>query len=267
MRVGSIITSVVGIALAAGAVFFVQENSTLPGGAAVAGDEPQYTEIVVARASIRFGQEVGSHLVGLKRWPIDAVPDGAIFNLDEAVPQDGDEQRRARMNIVEGEVVLTSKLSGFGEKVTITQKLGENTRAMAIKVNAETAVGGFVTPGDSVDIVLTTGRGPELQAVTILQNIRVIGVDQQSEEQVDAPEIARTITGEVSPNQGQQLALAQKAGTLSLTLRTLEGVSDEPMELVSIRDLLRQKSPVEETDRAPVIKVRRAGSVSLVDVK
>lgn len=266
MRIGSIITTLAGLSLAAGSVYVAREQLFLTDGAAEASNVPAYTEIVVANQNIQFGQEIEPHLVRLQRWPADAVPPGAFLEMAAVIPEDDAAVRRARSNIVEGEVVLTSKLSGFGEKVTITQKLGENTRAMAIKVDAVTAVGGFVTPGDFVDIVLTQGKNDSIRAVTILQNIRVIGVDQQSEEAVDSPEVARTITVEVSPADGQKLALAQKAGTLSLTLRTLDGVVDEPLDMVDLRDLLREKSPVEEAEKAPTVKVRRAGTVEVVDL-
>lgn len=265
MRIGSILTTMLGVSLAAGAVFLAREELLQPQAAGTQARTQAYTEIVVATQNIQFGQEIEPHLVTLQSWPSEALPQGAVMKLEDVLAND-EGIRRARANIVQGEVVLTSKLSGFGEKVTITQKLGENTRAMAIKVDAVTAVGGFVTPGDFVDIVLTQGRNEDIRAVTILQNIRVIGVDQQSEEQVDSPEIARTITVEVTPAQGQRLALAQKAGTLSLTLRTLEGVLDEPLDMVDLRDLLKEKSPVEEAEKAPTIKVRRAGAVELVDI-
>jgi hypothetical protein len=77
--------------------------------------------------------------------------------------------RRALTRIYAGEIVLQSKLSQPGERVTIVQKLGPNNRAMAI---------------------------------------RVIGVDQQSEDSADQPAIGRTITVVVTPDQGQRLALA-----------------------------------------------------------
>ena len=266
MRIGSIITTFAGLAIAGGSVFIAREQLLQGDGSAVASAAPEYTEIVVANQNIQFCQEIEPHLVRLQRWPSDALPAGAIIDMTQVLPEEGDGSRRAKANMVSGEVVLVSKLSGFGEKVPITQKLGENTRAMAIKVDAVTAVGGFVTPGDFVDIVLTQGRASDIRAVTILQNIRVIGVDQQSEEQVDSPEIARTITVEVTPLDGQKLALAQKAGTLSLTLRTLDGVVDEPLDMVDLRDLLREKSPVEEAAKAPTIKVRRAGAVEVVDI-
>ncbi len=265
MRIGSIFTTLLGVSLAAGAVYLAREELFQQQASGMPARQQAYTEIVVATQSIQFGQEIEPHLVTLQSWPSEALPMGAMMKIEEVLANE-EGIRRARANMVQGEVVLKSKLSGFGEKVTITQKLGENTRAMAIKVDAVTAVGGFVTPGDFVDIVLTQGRNADIRAVTILQNIRVIGVDQQSEEQVDAPEVARTITVEVTPSQGQRLALAQKAGTLSLTLRTLEGVVDEPLDMVDLRDLLKEKSPLEEAEKQPTIKVRRAGAVELVDI-
>ena len=149
----------------------------------------------------------------------------------------------------------------------MVQKLGENTRAMAIKVDAVTAVGGFVTPGDWVDIVLTQGSKADLRAVTILQKIRVIGVDQQSEELNNQPGVARTITVEVTPQQGQRLALAQKAGTLSLTLRTLDSVDDEVMEMVRLRDLLQEEGPVENVEAQPTVRLNRGTKSEVVTIQ
>ncbi len=128
---------------------------------------------------------------------------------------------------------------------------------MAINVNAQTGVGGFVTPGDNVDIVLTQGGGETLRAITILQNIRIIGVDQVADEQADNPNIARTVTVEVTPEQTQKLALAQRAGTLSLTLRALDDKEDSPLNSTRLSDLLRDKSPLPENEIKPVVKIRR----------
>jgi pilus assembly protein CpaB len=178
----------------------------------------------------------------------------------------GTEPRRAKARLYAGEVLLAPKISGYGEKVTIVQKLGENTRAMAIQVDAVTAVGGFVTPGDYVDILLTSTGQNGLQAVTILQNVRVIGVDQQSEEDLNQPVVVRTITVEVTPEDGQKLALAQRAGTLSLTLRTLDKVVDKPIDRIDLRDLMQEKSPVEAAEKKPTVTVRRGTETEEVEV-
>lgn len=265
MRIGSLMTTVFGIAIAAGSVFLAKDHLQDTRGSALALDDG-LVEIAVAQRSIEFGQPIEQHVVRMQKWPRDALPEGAFTKYEGLLPPEGTNPRRAKDRIFEGEVILAAKLSTFGEKVTIVQKLGENTRAMAIKVDAVTAVGGFVTPGDFVDIVLTQGSNNELRAVTILQNVRVIGVDQQSEEMKDQPEIARTITVEVTPDEGQRLALGQKAGTLSLTLRTLDGVSDKPLDMVELRDLLKAKSPVKEDEKGPTIRVRRAGAVEIVEI-
>jgi len=267
MRIRPLIVSVAGILLAGGSVFFAREYLGDPSNTALAIEEPQTATVLIARSNIDFGAPLESHMIGTQEWPRGSIPAGAFTSLDQIVAQRGEEPRRAKTRLFAGELLLRSKISDFGEKVTIVQRLGENTRAMAIKVNAETAVGGFVTPGDNVDVVLTQGRGEMLRAVTILQNIRVIGVDQQAEESSDNPNVARTITVEVTPEQGQKLALAQQAGTLSLTLRTLDRVVDAPLDMVEMRDLLQEKSPVEDNEpKKPQIVVRRGIEIEEVDV-
>ncbi len=162
--------------------------------------------------------------------------------------------------------MLKAKLSDFGEKVTLVQKLGPNKRAVAIRVDAVTAVGGFVTPGDRVDLVLTRGAEADLRTVTILQNIKVIGVDQDSAEERDSPTVARTVTVEVTPEESQKIALAQSAGKLSLTLRTLDAVVDEPMAMIRLRDILNEESPVDTPEAKSIVTVRRGADVQEVEV-
>ena len=107
------------------------------------------------------------------------------------------------------------------------------------------AVGGFVTPASPLDVVLTQGRDANLKAVTILQDLRILGVDQVSDQNHDHPDVARTVTVEVTPQQGQILALAQQAGTLSLTLRSASNTSsDTPIASIRLNDVLRDSSPV-----------------------
>lgn len=267
MRTRPLVTTLLGIVIAGASVFLAKDqllNKPVPTQAQQNGD---LVEIYIARSEIAFGQTIESHAVTLHPWPREALPPGAFMDINQLVSLDREQLRRAKGRFYPGEVLIASKVSNFGEKVTLVQKLGENTRAMAIKVDAVTAVGGFVTPGDYVDIVLTQGANQDMRAVTILQNIRVIGVDQQSEELRDQPEVARTITVEVKPEQGQRLALAQKAGTLSLTLRTLEGVEDKPMEMVRLRDLLQEEGPAEFVDTRPTVTVRRGTESEVVTIK
>ncbi|KUJ85370.1 Flp pilus assembly protein CpaB [Ruegeria marisrubri] len=263
MRLKSLMMTVFGIAVAGGAVLVAQNQ--LQEASQVA--DPTIVRVVAAAEDIPFGATIEGHQLTSIEWPAESVPKGVFTSYDQVLPQNGGEPRRAKRALAQGEILLTSKVSNFGEKVTIVQTIGENNRAMALNVNAQTGVGGFVTPGDNVDIVLTQGSGDTLRAVTILQNIRVIGVDQKADEDLDQPGVARTVTVEVTPEQGQRLALAQKAGQLSLSLRSLNTEEDKPLEAVRLSDILLEKSPLEEGAPKPIVRVRRGtGEIEEVPV-
>ena len=73
----------------------------------------------------------------------------------------------------------------------------------------------------------------------------------------------QTVTLEVTPQDGQRLALAQEAGVLSLTLRNLsEKIEDQPLESVRLSDILQELSPTPDNVASPTIRVRRAGVAS-----
>ncbi len=267
MGARSILVAMLGVAVAGGSAFGAREYLDRSRAVAATDPEAALVSVIVAGRDIPFGQSIQPQMLQVMSWPRTALPPGAITELDTLIPAPGMPPRRATREMAQGELILASKVSDFGEKVTIVQSLGENTRAMAIKVEAETAVGGFVTPGDSVDIVLTQGRDESLRAVTILQNVRVLGVDQEADRQADQPLVAQTVTVEVTPEQSQTLALAQKAGTLSLSLRSLDNAADEPLESIRLTDILRDKSPVAETAAKSTIRVRRANAIEVVEVE
>lgn len=267
MRLGSVLLSLMGMVVAGGSAYLARDVLEAQSANAAASGQPAVVEVIVAGHDIAFGQAIEAQMLTTISWPREAVPNGIFSDYATLLPVTGQPPRRARRAISQGELILASKVSDFGEKVTIVQTLGPNHRAMAVKVNAETAVGGFVTPGDFVDVVLTQGRNETLRAVTILQNIRVIGVDQDSNEQTDAPEVARTVTVEVTPEQGQTLALAQQAGTLSLTLRTLEATEDKPLEAIRLSDVMRDLSPVPEDETARRVVIRRGVEIQDVNLR
>ena len=263
MRTSSLIIAILGLGFAGGSAF-VAKDLLEQQSATQTSEEAVFVTVIVARQDIGLGQPIESQMLTTLDWPAQAVPKGVFTQTSDLLAIVGGEPRRARSVIREGELVLEGRVSDFGEKVTIVQSLAEGHRAMAIEVDEETAVGGFVTPGDFVDVLLTHGRGETLRAVTILQNVRVIGVDQDADQRSDAPEVARTVTVEVSPEEGQRLALAQQAGTLSLSLRTEGTELDAPLQAVRLSDLLQNEQPILEGVTRTTIKVRRGTEVSEV---
>lgn len=101
-------------------------------------------------------------------------------------------------------------------------------RAVGVKVSAERGAGGFILPNDRVDVILTRKMGndaagiPSYHATTVLQDVRVLAVDQTSQEEGDSKAIVgKTATLELGAREAEILALAEAMGDLSLSLRSL----------------------------------------------
>lgn len=256
MRASSIILALFGLAVAGGSAQLARELMTAP--QADAASATALVTVMTAASEIKRGDIIQPFMLQAQSWPANAVPAGSFAQAAPLLPAEGGEPRRALRSLVAGEVILEGKISGFGEKVTIAQSLSPNARAMAIKVDAVTAVGGFITPGDYVDVLLTRGSAETLMTDTILRNIRVVAVDQSDDELIDKPDIATTVTVEITAQQGQVIALAQNAGTLSLALRTPDSKDALPTERLRIGDL------VPEPVVAPVVEVAEAAPAPVI---
>ena len=278
MNIRSILVTVIGLCIAGVSAYYARDMMTdrvaQETQAIRVQAEQAMATVVGALEDIPFAAPITRKMVAVQDWPRDALPEGAFQTLEAVIGPDGAQPRSAKRTIVAGELLLASKLSGFGEKVTILQNLTSGTRAMTIEVNAVSGVGGFVKPGDFVDIVLTENRSGDLRARTIMQNVRVIGVDQEYGEGVETNRVARTLTVEVTPEDGQRLALAQRAGSLSLTLRTTDGGTDAPLPAMSLSDLLDMAEEpeieqVEETAAEPkrTVTIRRGNSAEVVEIE
>src|SRR5262249_23764194 len=86
---------------------------------------------------------------------------------------------------------------------------------------------GFILPGDRVDVVMLrteTQQGGETEnsADVLLENVKVLAIDQLVNEKQDQPAVAtvaKAVTLPVSPQQAQKVLLAGNVGKLSLILR------------------------------------------------
>jgi pilus assembly protein CpaB len=90
-------------------------------------------------------------------------------------------------------------------------------------------VSGFIVPDDRVDVIVTTtppGNGGQENRIAkiVLQNKRVLSVAQSTEQKDGKPQLARSITLEVTPEDAEKLSLASQDGQIALALR---GLGDE----------------------------------------
>jgi pilus assembly protein CpaB len=134
-------------------------------------------------------------------------------------------------------------------------------RAVTVRVNDVEGVAGFVLPGDRVDVMLT--RQNDKTAATsdvVLQNTKVLAIDQMADERTDKPSIVKAVTLEVDTVAAQKLALASSIGNLSLMLRRAGEANSESTRRVTLTDLTGGAAPVTaQENRFSTIGVRRAG--------
>lgn len=198
------------------------------------------TTVVVARKPLEFGNELSSEALQEREWPADAVPEGSFTKIEEVV---GAERRVALRSIAVGEPVLKDKVSGFGGRAALSQVIAEGHRAVAVRITDVSGAGGFILPGDKVDVLLTLSTTNErLDTVTniLLENTRVLAIDQEADESTGGAIVAKAATIEVLPEDAQRIALATTIGTLSLSLRNTTGEEADdakPNKTIRVKDL------------------------------
>jgi pilus assembly protein CpaB len=176
---------------------------------------PAFT-IVVASRPLRFGDELSAVSMREIAWPQNAPPAGSFSKISELTSA----KRIVLAPIDVNEPILASKITGPGQRATLSAMLSDGKKAVTIRVDDVADVAGFVLPGDRVDVVLTRPRenkGPITDVV--LENTRVLGVDQLADQRADKPSVVKAVTLEVDEVEGQKLALASRVGSMSLLLR------------------------------------------------
>lgn len=262
MRLSAIVTVLIGAAVAGSAVAYTHAFIKVP-----SAREPM-RDVVIAVEEIPFGQTIGSEMVAVQSWPAHAVPNGTFSSLTEVVGTSEGQSRRAKLALAKGDVLLDSKISDFGEQVSITQQIDPDMRAVTIRVNDVTGVAGFIAPADRIDLTLTRTVDQNLVSSTILQDVEVLGIDQQAAGERRQGGKIKTVTVQVEPIDAQKLALAQQAGTLSLSLRHIDAADQQVLDSISVSDLTeRAKSKPKKTERGlPSIVVNRGGRRETIEV-
>ena len=167
--------------------------------------------IVVAGKSLRFGSELSGGALREIPWPEQAIPAGAFATVAD-LTKDG---RRVVLSPIEAnEPILGWKITGPGQRATLSAMLRDGLKAVTIRVNDVEGVAGFVLPGDYVDVALT--RQNDKTAGTtdiILQSARVLAIDQMADERADKPSVVKAVTLEVDTTGAQKISLAASIGT------------------------------------------------------
>jgi pilus assembly protein CpaB len=226
----------VGALVVAAVTAFMARNLMLGTPAPVADAAPvaaapaNTTEVLVATRALPVGTILDAEAVKYVAWPKELI-EGAYY-----IKGDGEQPKLqgtvVRYAIPAGQPITQGALVKPGDRGFLAAALGPGMRAVTVPVSAQSAVAGFVFPGDRVDLVLTQsvpggGDGPPLKASeTIMRNLRVLATDQSTDKQSDDKgntivTTFSTVTVEATPKIAEKIAVAQTVGTLSLSLRSI----------------------------------------------
>jgi pilus assembly protein CpaB len=224
----------------------------------VAEAPPPAVTIVVAAVPLRFGMEIARQHLREISWSPGSLPKGAFSSIDEVL--DGKNRRVALAAIEENEAILRTKITGPGQRASLAAVIDPGMKAVTVRVNDVNGVAGFVLPGERVDVILTrTVEKEDSYSDVLLQNMKVLAVDQMADERSDKPSLVKAVTLEASTPQAQRLTLASTVGTLSLALRAAGQTEVERTERVGVADLLRDAAKPGGSERGrTTVSVARA---------
>lgn len=209
-------------------------------------------DIMVARERIPVGMAISPSLVDYKPWPEHLMLSGFIETDGKGDVDVMGHVARSEFNV--GEPILMSKLANPEDPNFLASALEKGMRAITISVDVISGVGGFIYPGDRVDVLVThdvdTGEERKLTGQVLSEpiseilvpDVKVVAVDQRTSTEGSAgPSTANTMTLAVAPTDAQRIRLAERNGKLSLVLRSLKqqasneegGASAEPEAMVT----------------------------------
>ncbi|MCH8188883.1 MAG: Flp pilus assembly protein CpaB, partial [Proteobacteria bacterium] len=196
-------------------------------------------EVLVADIDLPAGTEIVSTILDWQPWPDDSLGDGyVVYNeedddADQSSLEEPFYDQIVRRTILAGEPITQAKLFTREGSSFLSGMLAPGMRAVAIRVQEVSGVGGFILPGDRVDVIVSLkwkidqdarkSGAPyiEFTSETIVQNARVMGIDQAFDDFEENVSKASAVTIEVTPKQAEIIAVAQSKGELTLSLRSL----------------------------------------------
>jgi len=243
----------IGTALAARSMF---AGAAAPEASAVQAPQPQGPKVLVAKRALPVGTIITADAVSYQQWPQELVQDA--YFVDGEADMSKLLGTVVRYAVTAGEPVTQGSLVAPGDRGFLAAALAPGMRAITVPVTDTSGVGGFVFPGDRVDVMLSqtvNGEGgPALKATeTILRNLRVLATDQSTkstsgEDGMTEVREFRTVTLEVTPRIAEKIAVAQTIGEITLSLRSIADSSSDLERAIASGeiDLPDDASPEEE---------------------
>ena len=219
----------------------------------VAQPEQNLTPVIVASSEIEYGQAIEDIHVKVARWPAENAPPKSIGTLEEVIGKLATQRILPGEPILEGRVV--EKLAGS----SLSSMIAPNKRAITLRVNDVVGVAGFLLPGNRVDVLGTRMSNGEAKTRTVLQNLKVLAVDQTASPEKDQPVVVRAVTLEADLDESLELVKATEEGSIQLVLRNPDDIAERIYAPETVAEA--PKAPVRRAP-PPTIRIIRGTSVN-----
>ena len=198
---------------------------------------------VVALTDLTWGSVIAKEMVGAKPFLGDSLPPGSFPDPASVVG------RVVISPVKQGEPILDSRLAPTElNKGGVAAVISPNKRAISIKVDKVVGVSGFIHPGNRVDVLVTMankqGENSTTMTKVVLENMLVLATGPQVEEtgKKEKSTPVDVITLEVTPEEGEKLALAATDGKVVLALRSYTDTAAVKTKGTTIPNLLSSLS-------------------------
>jgi pilus assembly protein CpaB len=172
--------------------------------------------VVIAQKDLAEGASVDRMAVVVAQWPVGTIPAGAFTTVDSVAG------RVTRVAVFKGEALVPGRLAPEGTGPGLEVKITPGKRAASFRVNDVSGIAGLIQPNSRVDIVVVMDGGAEKGRVArvFMENMRILAMNAVSQRTEDGRPInAAVATVEVTPSEGERLALATTQGQIQLMLR------------------------------------------------
>ena len=198
------------------------------------------TQVIVAAREIPHGQVIEESHLRKVAWPSDAVPAGVFESKEDLLGM------MVNQSALAGDLILQARVVEKLEGSRLSALIAPNKRAITVRVNDVNGVAGFLLPGNSVDILATRLVKSRALTRTLLQDIKVLAIDQKASPDKDDPVVVRAVTLEADLEQAAKLTTATSEGKIQLVLRNPEDrtfqLEEAPVPVVAAKPAPRSNS-------------------------
>ena len=171
--------------------------------------------VVIAQKDLSEGAAVDRMAVVVAQWPVGTIPAGAFTSIDSVAG------RVTRVAVFKGEALVPGRLAPDGTGPGLEVKITPGKRAFAFRINDVSGIAGLIQPNSRVDILVVIDGGDKGRVAKLfMENMRVLAIGAVAQRAEDGRQInAAVCTVEVTPDEGERLAIATTQGQIQLMLR------------------------------------------------